>query len=518
MKDFIKLLKPLKKKITVNNLIYRLLQTLSVGAAIDFIILVAAKFIFIPNKIVICSVILALSVAVGLFLALVKYKVTYYKAAEEGDKLGCEERLITAYEILKDSDKETLMENLAVKDAVKIAKSCNPAAKYKITYPKKLAVITAIMLAASCLTGFAPDAGIYVQTPITEQALKEAEEVKKNINNDEKLSDSFKEEYNKILKNLNKNLKKAKDSKEAKKLINEAQKELKKLENKALEDKNNIKNIFSDLSKGNELSSAMDLNNSEALQKAMTELAKEISSMTDEELAKLAEQLSELAEKLNDEELKKALEEAEEAAKEGDTDKLNETLSSVAESALNKSMSASSSVNRTASSLAKASDGTGKTATSTPNSDGNASSQAGTTGQSGNEGQGASDGQGETGGNGSGQGEGNGQGEGAGSGNNGSGSGNGGNGRGFGHSEAEKVFTRNAENIAGEEQQLQSQQTDEGEVTYSETQSGGVNGQSVPYDKVVVDYKNQALKETENGNIPYGMKEVIAEYFSGLEK
>ena len=54
--------------------------------------------------------------------------------------------------------------------------------------------------------------------------------------------------------------------------------------------------------------------------------------------------------------------------------------------------------------------------------------------------------------------------------------------------------------------------------TYSETQSGGVNGQSVPYDKVVVDYKNQALKETENGNIPYGMKEVIAEYFSGLEK
>ena len=311
MKDFIKLLKPLKKKITVNNLIYRLLQTLSVGAAIDFIILVAAKFIFIPNKIVICSVILALSVAVGLFLALVKYKVTYYKAAEEGDKLGCDERLITAYEILRDSDKETLMEDLAVKDAVKIAKSCNPAAKYKITYPKKLAVITAIMLAASCLTGFAPDAGIYVQTPITEQALKEAEEVKKNINNDEKLSDSFKEEYNKILKNLNKNLKKAKDSKEAKKIINEAQKELKKLENEALEDKNNIKNIFSDLSKGNGLSSAMDLNNSEALQKAMTELSKEISSMTDEELAKLAEQLSELAEKLNDEELKKALEEAE---------------------------------------------------------------------------------------------------------------------------------------------------------------------------------------------------------------
>ncbi len=510
MKEFIKLLKPLKKKITINNLIYRLLQTVTVGLGIDFIILLLSKFVFIPNKMIICTFIFALSAAVGIILSLTKYRVTYYKAAEEGDKLGCDERLITAYGILKNKSETSSMENLAVKDAVNAARNYNLAKKYKISYPKKIAAITAVILAASCLTGFAPDAGVYELTPITEQALEDAEEIKKNINNDDKLSDSFKEEYNKILKDLNKNLKKAKDSKEAKKLINDAQKELKKLENKSLNDKNSIKNALSDFSAGNEISSAMDMNNSEALSKAMKKLAEEISAMSDEELAELAEQLSELMENLTDEELKELLEDAKNAAEEGNTDKLNETLSSAASSSLSKNSAASSAVNRTASSLAKASDGTGKTATSTPNS-GN--------GQSGSENQGSGEGNGSGEGSGQGNGQGDGAGgEGQGEGSGGTGSGTGGNGRGFGHAEPEKVFTRNAEQMAGEEEQLQSQQTDEGQVTYSETKAGGVNGQSVPYDEVVGSYKEQALKETENGNIPYGMKEVIAEYFSGLEK
>ena len=45
-----------------------------------------------------------------------------------------------------------------------------------------------------------------------------------------------------------------------------------------------------------------------------------------------------------------------------------------------------------------------------------------------------------------------------------------------------------------------------------------MNGNRVPYDSVIGDYMEQALKETESGYIPYGMKEIIAEYFSGLEK
>lgn len=515
MKELKRLLRPLKKKITLNNIILRVLQTVSVGAAVVFFILLFSKFVYVPYKMLMCTAVLVISAAVGLFLALVRYRVTDYDAAAEGDRLGCDERLITAYGILSADGEKTAMEQLAVKDAVNSAKGAGLDKKYRITFPKKLAVITAVMLAASCLTGFAPDAGVYELSSMTQNALKEAEEIKKSVNNDEKLSENFKEEYNKILKELNKNLKTAKDSKEAKKLINNAQQELKKLENKASNDKNSIKSMLSDFAAGKDISAAFDLNSSEALAKALKKMSEEISSMSEEELKELAEQLGELADKMSDEELQELLEEAEKAAEAGDAEQTASSLSSAAKAAMSKSSASSSACSRTASSLAKASDGTGKTATSTPNSKGSSSSSdKDGSGSGNNSGDGNGSGSGSGSGNGSGQGNGNGNGNGSG----GTGGGAGGSGRGFGHAEPEKVYTRNAEGMDVEEQQLQSQQTDEGNVTYSETKAGGVNGQSVPYDAVVGDYKEQALKETESGNIPYGMKEVIAEYFSGLEK
>lgn len=520
MKELKRLLKPLKNKIVINNLILRLMQTLAAGIAIDFIILVVSKFAHIPNRNLICLAITTVSVAVGLILALIKYKVTYYNAAEEGDKLGCNERLITAYGILKKGGEYSPMEGLVIKDAVETAKKTKLSDSYKIKFPKRIALVLCVILAASCLTGFAPDAGVYVPTVVTENALKETEEIKKSVNKDDQLSESFKEQYNEILKNLNKELKKAKDAKEAKKLINDAQKELKKLENKSEQDKNNIKNALSDYSAGKDISSAMDLNDSEALSKAMAQLAEELKNMTDEQLAELAAQLSEIADQMTDEELQKLLEEASEAAENGDTDKLSEALSQAASSSLSKYSAASSASNRTASSLAKASDGTGKTATSASNNSGSSTTQGNGSqnGSSDGNGSGSGDGDGQGSGQGNGQGSGQGSGNGSGNGSGGSGSGSGGDGRGSGHTEPEKIYTMTASGLNGEEEQLQSQQTDDGEVTYSETKSDGVNGQSVPYSAVVGEYKQQALKETENGNIPYGMKTIIAEYFSGLEK
>lgn len=521
MKELKRLLRPLKKKITINNLILRLFQSASIGALVILGVLASSKVVYVPYKTLMCIAIAVISILVGLFLALVKYKVTDYDAAEEGDRLGCNERLITAYGILSDGHERSPMEELVVKDAVNTAKISKLAENYKITYPKKLAIITAVLLAASCLTGFAPDAGVYEFTYTTQQALKETEEVKKTVEKDEKLSEMFKEEYSKILKDLNKDLKKAKDAKEAQKLINNAQKELKKLENKAIEDKNNIKNALSDFGAGSDISSAMDMNSSEALSKAMEKLSSEIQNLTDEELQELAKQLEELKNKLSDEELKEMIEKAEEAAKNGDAKETADKLSEAAKSALSKSNNTSSAVNRTASTLAKASDGTGKqsdnsgkTSTSQSGESQNGESQ---NGQSGNEGEGQGQGEGEGQGQGEGEGQGEGQGQGQGQGE-GQGSGNEGGGRGFGHVEPEKVYTRDAEGLQGSEEQLNSEQTEDGEVTYSETKSGGVNGLSVPYESVVSDYMEQALKESQNGNIPYGMKEIVAEYFSGLEK
>ena len=506
MKELKRLLGPLKKKITINNLIYYVFRSALIGAALILAVLVSAKLVYVPGKEIICLCLAALSIIAGVFLALVKHRVTDYDAAEEGDRLGCDERLITAYGILRDGHEKTPMEELAVKDAVDTAKKARLGEKYRISFPRRLALMLCAVLAASCLTGFAPDAGVYVFTPTTKQALKDAEEISKAINKDEELSELFKEEYNGIIKDLNRKLKRAKDAKEARKLINEAQKELKKLENKVNSDKNNIKNILSDFGAGNDISSAMDQNNSRALAEALKKLSAELENMTDEELKELGERLAELLEQLSDEELKELIEQAKEAAESADARELASKISNAAQSAVQKSSSATSAVNRTATSLAQASDGTGTQTDSENQSSGN-----------GSDGQGSGEGQGEGGGEGQGEG-GQGQGEGSGNGQ-GEGQGNGsGGGRGIGHVEPEKVFTRDAEELAGEDEQLVSQQTDDGEITYSETKAGGVNGNSVPYDSVIGDYMEQALKETESGDIPYGMKEIIAEYFSGLEK
>lgn len=512
MKELKRLLGPLKKKITINNLIYYVFRSALIGAALILAVLVSAKLVYVPGKEIICLCLAALSIIAGVFLALVKHRVTDYDAAEEGDRLGCDERLITAYGILRDGHEKTPMEELAVKDAVDTAKKARLGEKYRISFPRRLALMLCAVLAASCLTGFAPDAGVYVFTPTTKQALKDAEEISKAINKDEELSELFKEEYNGIIKDLNRKLKRAKDAKEARKLINEAQKELKKLENKVNSDKNNIKNVLSDFGAGNDISSAMDQNNSRALAEALKKLSAELENMTDEELKELGERLAELLEQLSDEELKELIEQAKEAAESSDARELASKISNAAQSAVQKSSSATSAVNRTATSLAQASDGTGTQTDSENQSSGN-----GSDGQGSGEGQGDGEGNGE--GSGEGQGEG-GQGQGEGSGNGqGEGQGNGsGGGRGIGHVEPEKVFTRDAEELAGEDEQLVSQQTDDGEITYSETKAGGVNGNSVPYDSVIGDYMEQALKETESGDIPYGMKEIIAEYFSGLEK
>ena len=122
MKELKRLLGPLKKKITINNLIYYVFRSALIGAALILAVLVSAKLVYVPGKEIICLCLAALSIIAGVFLALVKHRVTDYDAAEEGDRLGCDERLITAYGILRDGHEKTQMEELAVKDAVDTAK------------------------------------------------------------------------------------------------------------------------------------------------------------------------------------------------------------------------------------------------------------------------------------------------------------------------------------------------------------------------------------------------------------
>ena len=93
-----------------------------------------------------------------------------------------------------------------------------------------------------------------------------------------------------------------------------------------------------------------------------------------------------------------------------------------------------------------------------------------------------------------------------------------GQGRGEGHKESENIFTRKAQQMAGYEAQLQGQQLQNGQTTIISQKTTGQRGESIPYEQVYHSYRNEALKDMENSDVPYGMRELVSQYFSTLEQ
>ena len=87
----------------------------------------------------------------------------------------------------------------------------------------------------------------------------------------------------------------------------------------------------------------------------------------------------------------------------------------------------------------------------------------------------------------------------------------------FGHQETERVFTRNAEGKAGFDAKVEGQENESGQTSMTEHRTMGEAGESLPYERVYQTYRNEAMKTLEEENVPYGMREMVAEYFSALE-
>ena len=81
MKELKRILKPLKNRMVLHNVILRLMQSMAVGIAAVFVVLVASKLTYVPDKALICAAVLATAVIVGIILAFTKYKITDYNAA-----------------------------------------------------------------------------------------------------------------------------------------------------------------------------------------------------------------------------------------------------------------------------------------------------------------------------------------------------------------------------------------------------------------------------------------------------
>jgi hypothetical protein len=84
--------------------------------------------------------------------------------------------------------------------------------------------------------------------------------------------------------------------------------------------------------------------------------------------------------------------------------------------------------------------------------------------------------------------------------------------------EYEKIFTSKTLGGDGEQSNLKGQKNNSGstdQVTTDKSQS--IRGNSVPYDQVMGEYKQQALDSINSSDIPAGMKDLIKDYFSSLE-
>lgn len=502
MEELLKILKPVRKKLIFENWLKWFLSIGTMAMGLILMLFLLSKivvitylveiFIFIIVSVLICSV------AMAFFFD----KTTYYKTARVVDNLGYEERFITALELLENGDSDNKMNGLVIEDAILKGKSAQLRKKYKLKVSIKLLKIGALLLIASIATGFIENPSAKVEEIISEE-MNTVEEIKKAVNKEKDISKAELKELNKQINTLIKEIGKSKTQGEAVKAIQKTGQELKKLEKKSVDE--GLKSLGAKLAQSqstSELGAAMEIGEQNKIGQQLQKVNDALSGMTEQERKEYTDALQDAAKAAGSEELRQVI-----SNYAGEVADGNYNASANGLENLNQQLSKSASqnqelregINEINSELAEASQGLqgqsqpSKMESNNPGEKGNGSSEG--------------NGQGTGEKSGAGQGQGQGQGE-----------GQGGKGRGFGHSESEKVFTREAQQLAGYDTNIKGVQNEGGETQQSQQKTVGSAGESIPYDSVYNEYKNQALSEIENSNVPYGMKSLVEEYFSTLEK
>ena len=305
------------------------------------------------------------------------------------------------------------------------------------------------------------------------------------------LSKEEKKVFLEAAKALEKDLKTAKTKKAAEEAVREAQQNMKQLEKESVS--KDLKELAETLKQEEStaaLSEALEQGDSSAISKAMEQLLQKMAAMDKGQAASLAQQLAEAVENISDAELQEALKALEEALENGaDPSEAGEALKNalLSQAQMNSALRSSLqklNCNVGQQSLAKKAESNGES----PGGEGQGSEGEGTGGQTTN------------------------------GGNGGTGTGTGGQGRGFGHAEPEKIYTRSAAGKDGYDAQLKGTDSEEGQTTITEHRTMGQAGTSVPYDTVYGQYRNEAMETLENSSVPYGMRELVSDYFATLER
>ena len=439
--------------------------------------------------------IIVLAVLFCSFIVTYLKRITWQKTAKIADKLGYEERFITALELLEQKREYTKVEKLVIEDALQKAQQCDISKKYKLTIPKKEIQIIVVLFVALFGTNVITTSQQKQAEQYAAAQLKKIEQVKSEINKEQEIKEDALKAFNKEMNTLTKNLKKAQTVEESKKIVEQAQQAVKALEKENMsEDLKKVSEKLSQNEKTKDLVNALETGDTKAINMQMDMLLSEMEDLPQEVLEKIAQALDDIGE-INDEELAELLENLSQQLSSGNMTQAitqGQALKGKLASLANENTDFVQNMENLNQALAE-----------------NVSSKTEQSGQSGQQGDGQGQGQGEGEQSGSGQG---GQGQGSGEGM------NSGQGRGSGHQETEKIYTRKAENMSGYQTQLQGQQNEQGQTNITREQTIGERGQSLPYEQVYQSYRNNALRDIENSDVPYGMRELVSEYFSTLEQ
>lgn len=488
MKEFLRLLAPLRHKLMAERFLKWFIYGETAAGILCLAVVVLSKFWTEIPVLPFCGGFVLLGLLIALTAAFFLRKVTEKETAETADALGGAERMITTMELLGKGTQNPV-EEMAVADGFAKAKETDFAKLYRMRLPVKVLRVLALVVVLTIGAGFMPvrrdkDAEVYANAQLERIEQVKAEETPV-------LSKEEKKVFLEAAKALEKDLKTAKTKKAAEEAVREAQQNMKQLEKESVS--KDLKELAETLKQEENtaaLSEALEQGDEASISQAMEQLLQKMAAMDKGQAASLAQQLAEAAENISDEELQEALKALEEALENG-------ADPSEASEALKNALLSQAQVNSALrSSLQKLNRNVGQQSLAKKVESGSEST--------GGEGQGES-----------------GQGTGGQTGSGGSGTagvGNGGQGRGFGHAEPEKIYTRSAAGKDGYDAQLKGTDSDEGQTTITEHRTMGQAGTSVPYDTVYGQYRNEAMETLENSSVPYGMRELVSDYFATLER
>lgn len=487
MKEFLRLLAPLRHKLMAERFLKWFIYGETAAGILCLAVVVLSKFWTEIPSLPLCGVFVLLGLLIALGAAFFLRKVTEKETAETADALGGAERMITTMELLG-KGAQNPVEEMAVADGFAKAREMDFAKLYRMRLPVKVMRVLALVVVLTIGAGFMPVRRDAEAEAYANAQLERIEQVKKEETPE--LSKEEKKVFLEAAKALEKDLKTAKTKKAAEEAVREAQQNMKQLEKESVS--KDLKELAETLKQEEStaaLSEALEQGDSSAISQAMEQLLQKMAAMDKGQAASLAQQLAEAVENISDAELQEALKALEEALENGaDPSEAGEALKNalLSQAQMNSALRSSLqklNCNVGQQSLAKKVESNGES----PGGEGQGSEGEGTGGQTTN------------------------------GGNGGTGTGTGGQGRGFGHAEPEKIYTRSAAGKDGYDAQLKGTDSEEGQTTITEHRTMGQAGTSVPYDTVYGQYRNEAMETLENSSVPYGMRELVSDYFATLE-